>query len=106
MKLKLVEQIVCPECHTNFSLKIKKKQKEEIIQGTLTCAKKHNFSIVRGIPRLVSDKQKDFVDTEDAFSSKWRHFNKTYHNKKWIEGQKKWFLERFGWKSIPKLNNF
>ena len=100
MKSNLVEQIVCPECHTKFSLKIKKKQKEEIIQGTLTCTKKHSFSIVRGIPRLVSDDQKDFVDTEDAFSSKWRHFNKTYHNKKWIEAQKKWFLERFEWKTI------
>ena len=106
MKLNLVEQIICPECHTNFSLKIKKKQKDEIIEGTLTCIKKHNFSIIRGIPRLVSDKQKDFVETEDAFSSKWRHFNKTYHNKKWIEGQKKWFLERFGWKTISKLDNF
>ena len=106
MKSKLVEQIVCPECKTIFTLKIKKKQKEEIIQGTLTCTKKHNFPIIRGIPRLVSDNQKDFVDTEDAFSSKWRNFNKTYHNKKWIEGQKKWFLERFGWKTALKFDNF
>ena len=106
MKSDLVEQIVCPECHTNFSLKIKKKQKDEIIEGDLTCYKKHRFLIIRGIPRLVLDKQKDFVKTEDAFSSKWRNFNKTYHNKKWIEGQKKWFLERFGWKSISKLDNF
>ena len=106
MKLNLVEQIICPECHTDFSLKIKKKLKEEIIDGVLTCSKKHHFSIIEGIPRLVSDKQKDFVKTEDAFSSKWRNFNKTYHNKKWIEGQTKWFLERFGWKSITKLNSF
>ena len=106
MKSDLVEQIVCPECHTNFSLKIKKKQKDETIEGILTCSKKHRFSVIRGIPRLVSDKQKDFVKTEDAFSSKWRHFNKTYHNKKWIEDQKRWFLERFGWKSISKLNGF
>jgi ubiquinone/menaquinone biosynthesis C-methylase UbiE/uncharacterized protein YbaR (Trm112 family) len=106
LKSNLVEQIVCPECHTNFSLKIKKKQKEEIIEGVLTCSKKHCFSIIRGIPRLVTDKQKDFVKTEDAFSSKWRNFNKTYHNKKWVENQKKWFLERFGWKSISKLNSF
>jgi len=63
LKLKLVEQIVCPECHTNFSLKIKKKQNDEIIEGTLTCIKKHNFPIIRGIPRLVLDNQKDFVDT-------------------------------------------
>ena len=106
MKLNLVEQIVCPDCHTKCSLKIKKKQKGEIIEGTLTCTKKHKFLIIKGIPHLVSDKQKDFVKTEDAFSSKWRHFNKTYHNKKWIESQKKWFLERFGWKSISKLDNF
>ena len=106
MKSELVEQIVCPECHANFSLKIKKKQKDEIIDGVLTCSKKHRFLIIRGIPRLVSDKQKDFVKTEDAFSSKWRHFNKTYHNKKWVDGQKKWFLETFGWKILPKLNSF
>ena len=79
---------------------------KKIIEGTLTCPKRHNFSIIRSIPRLVSDKQKDFVKTEDAFSSKWRHFNKTYHNKKWVDGQKKWFLERFGWKTLTKLNNF
>ena len=106
MKLELVDQIICPECHTSFSLKIKKKEKEEVIQGTLTCVKKHKFLIIQGIPRLVSDTQKDFVKTEDAFSSKWRNFNKTYHNKKWIEGQKKWFLERFGWKTVSKFNNF
>ena len=106
MKSNLVEQIICPQCHTNFSLKVRKKLKEDIIQGTLICTNKHEFPIIRGIPRLVSDKQKDFVKTEDAFSSKWRNFNKTYHNKKWIDGQKKWFLERFGWKSISKLNDF
>jgi len=106
LKSNLVEQIICPQCHTNFSLKVRKKLKEDIIQGTLICTNKHEFPIIRGIPRLVSDKQKDFVKTEDAFSSKWRNFNKTYHNKKWIDGQKKWFLERFGWKSISKLNDF
>ena len=53
MKLELLNQIVCPKCHTNFSLKIKKKEKKEIIQGTLTCIKKHKFSIIPGIQRLV-----------------------------------------------------
>ena len=42
MKLNLLEQIVCPQCHTNFLLKIRKKQNDEIIEGTLTCIKKHN----------------------------------------------------------------
>ena len=106
LKLELINQIVCPECHTNFSLKIKKKEKKEIIHGSLTCIKKHKFLITQGIPRLVSDTQKDFVKTEDAFSSKWRNFNKTYHNKKWVDNQKKWFLERFGWKTASKFDNF
>jgi len=106
LKLDLVDQIVCPQCHTDFLLKIKKEQKGEIIDGTLVCARKHRFQVTRGIPRLVSDKQHDFVKTEDAFSSKWKKFNKTYHNKKWIEEQKKWFLERFGWKTIHKFNRF
>lgn len=106
MRSELVEQIICPECHTNFLLKVKKIQKEEIIEGILTCSKKHHFPIIRGIPRLVSDKQKDFVKTEDAFSSKWKYFNKTYHNKNWVDVQIKWFLERFGWKTIKKLDNF
>lgn len=97
---------MCPKCSSSFLLKITKLQNKEIIDGILICKKRHKFPIIRGIPRLVSDKEKNFVKTEDAFSSKWRHFNKTYHNKKWITGQKKWFLERFGWKTITKFNRF
>ena len=60
--------------------------------------------IIHGIPRFVVDKQSDFVKTEDAFSSKWENFNKTYHDPVWILKQKKWFIERFGWKNISNLN--
>ena len=62
--------------------------------------------IIHGIPRFVVDKQSDFVKTEDAFSSKWENFNKTYHDPVWILKQKKWFIERFGWKNISNLNKF
>ena len=62
--------------------------------------------IIHGIPRFVVDKQFDFVKTEDAFSSKWENFNKTYHDPVWILKQKKWFIERFGWKNISNLNKF
>ena len=58
MKLNLVEQIVCPECHTKFSISIKKKQKEEIVEGTLTCIKKHKF--------LYSIKIADFYYRDSA----------------------------------------
>ena len=95
MKLEIMNEIICPECQSDFSVKVKKKQKKEILEGQLICTKKHSFPIISGIPRLVLDRQKDFIKTEDAFSSKWRHFNKSYHNKKWADGQRKWFLERF-----------
>ena len=101
MKLKesLVEYLICPKCSKDFSLKISRKKVNEIIEGVLICKKRHRFSIKNGVPRLVLDKEKVFVQTENSFSSKWRKYNKTYHTRKWINGQKKWFLERFGWKT-------
>lgn len=106
MKIILIENLVCPKCGKNFMVKIRKQVKEEIIEGDLVCATKHKFPIKRGIPRLVVDKAKNFVKTEDAFSSKWKNFNKTYHSKKWFDNQRKWFLDRFGWKTINNFNRF
>ncbi len=106
MKDALVEYLICPKCSQNFTLKIKKKIKKEIIEGDLICLKRHKFPISGGIPRLVVDKGKTFVKTEDSFSSKWKNYNKTYHTKKWFDGQKKWFLERFGWKTSSNFNKF
>ena len=101
-----MKSIVCPNCGNNLMLKSKKKIKEEIVEGLLICSKKHEFKITKGIPRFVSDKNKKFLKTEDAFSSKWKNYNKSFHSKKWYEIQKKWFLERFGWKKISNLNKF
>ncbi len=105
MKRSLLENIVCPKCSSDFRLNAEKRL-GEIIQGTLVCRKNHRFSIIRGIPRLVTDKEKDFRKTENAFSSKWKNFNKTYHSKQWIQKQKKWFLERFGWKRESNFKKF
>ena len=85
---------------------IKKVSKQEILSGDIICKKRHKFPIIDGVPRFVVDKAKIFVKTEDSFSSKWKKFNKTYHSKKWFEGQKKWFLERFGWKTSSNFNKF
>ncbi len=106
MKPELVEYLICPKCASKFSLFSKKTEKNEVISGILKCAKNHKFNIKFGIPRLVVDSENDFVKTESAFSSKWKKFNKTYHNKKWYDGQKKWFLERFGWNTISNFNKF
>ena len=106
MKPELVEYLICPKCASKFALSVKKADKNEIIAGILKCTKNHKFEIRFGIPRLVVDSESDFVKTESAFSSKWKKFNKTYHDKKWYDGQKKWFLERFEWKTLPIFNKF
>ena len=106
MKINLVNYLVCPVCRKNVTLKISNKTNDEILEGIITCSKNHKFAITDGIPRFVVDTSKDFVVTEDAFSSKWRRFNKQYHNKTWFDSEKKWFLDRYGWKTISKFNGF
>ncbi len=101
-----MEYLICPKCASKFALSVKKADKNEIIAGILKCTKNHKFEIRFGIPRLVVDSESDFVKTESAFSSKWKKFNQTYHDKKWYDGQKKWFLERFEWKTLPIFNKF
>ena len=106
MKNIIINLIVCPTCGKKLHIKLKQKIKDEIIEGHLSCSKNHKFQIKRGIPRFVTDKGKDFVKTESAFSTKWKLYNKLYQDKKWYDTQKKWFLERFGWKTVSKFNNF
>lgn len=106
MKSELVENLICPKCFQKFLLKTKKQLKNEIIDGELICLKKHKFQITNGIPRLVIDKTKIFVKTEDAFSTKWKKYNKVFHGKKWYDNQQKWFLDRFGWKNLKKFQKF
>jgi len=97
---------VCPKCKSKFHLKSEKQQKNEILKGILICSKNHKFPIFNGVPRLVIDKEKNFEKTETAFSSKWKNFNKSYHNKRWYDKQQKWFLERFGWTTVSKFHKF
>ena len=106
MKKKLIDFIVCPICSNSFNLKTKSKINYEIIEGELICKKRHKFQIHFGIPRLVIDKKKDSTKTEKAFSAKWKKYHKTYHDEKWIDLQKKWFLDRFGWKNISEFKKF
>lgn len=106
MRESLVEYLICPICGKSISLKIRKKVKGEIIEGMLRCTKLHSFPVKEGIPRMLVDKEQTFVKTERSFSAKWKKYNKTYHAKEWIEGQKRWFLERFGWKTSANLDKF
>ena len=107
MKTELLQYLVCPTCKGQISLNINEKMKNEIINGTLNCKNcKNIFPITKGIPRFVIDKTKNFIKTEDAFSAKWRTHHKNHQAKDWIEFQQKWFLDRFGWKSIVQFNDF
>lgn len=102
----LVKYVICPICRENFILKTLKRTNQEIVEGFLICNNKHRFRINNGIPRFVTDKEKNFVKTEDAFSSKWEKYNKHYHDKKWFLNQQNWFVSRFGWKTLKNFNNF
>ena len=107
MKINLLEYLQCPLCHGQLSLKITKKIKKEIITGKFSCNKcKEIFPVRKGIPRFVKDTDKDFVKTEDSFSAKWRKHYSNHQAKDWIDFQKQWFFDRFGWKTIKKFTNF
>ena len=106
MKERLLEILVCPICKKSFSIKITKRDKSEIESGILHCENNHKFVVIRGIPRLVIDKTQGFVETEDAFSEKWKKYNKYYHEKKWYLFQQNWFLNRFGWKNLGIFKQF
>jgi ubiquinone/menaquinone biosynthesis C-methylase UbiE len=102
----LINYIVCPKCYKGFTLKSEKYENKEIVNGLLVCFNGHKFRIIRGIPRLVIDETTGFVKTEAAFSSKWKKYNKFYHQKNWFLHQQNWFLDRFGWKNLSNFNKF
>ncbi len=106
MKVNLINYIACPKCYKGFTLKSEKYDKDEVVSGLLTCNNTHKFRIIRGVPRLVIDETTGFVKTEAAFSSKWKKYNKFYHQKNWFLRQQNWFLDRFGWKNLNNFNKF
>ncbi len=106
MKAILVNFLVCPVCKKNFQIKTSKKKNLEVMEGSLICKNRHKFKITKGIPRFVSDASGGFLKTRHAFSSKWKIYHKSYHERKWFEFQRSWFLERFGWKTLDNFHNF
>jgi ubiquinone/menaquinone biosynthesis C-methylase UbiE/uncharacterized protein YbaR (Trm112 family) len=106
LKTSLLDALVCPKCSSTFHIKNIKKRESEIIGGVLVCSHNHKFKVINGIPRFVFDTSKGFAKTEDAFSSKWKKYHKSYHEKGWFEFQRNWFLERFGWNTLAKFNKF
>jgi uncharacterized protein YbaR (Trm112 family) len=54
MKKDLMKLLCCPTCKADLTLTVKKEEKNEVLQGTLTCTKcKADYSIEDGIPNLL-----------------------------------------------------
>ena len=54
MKKELMDILACPICKGNLELKIAEEDGEEIINGTLSCAKcNENYPIEDSIPNLL-----------------------------------------------------
>jgi len=103
----LINFLVCPTCRNSVKVKVRKKKNNEIIEGLISCHHcNENFKITKGIPRFVVDTTKDFVRTEEAFSEKWKKHHKNHQAKDWIDFQRKWFLDRYGWKTVENFNKF
>jgi SAM-dependent methyltransferase len=94
MKQQLLSILVCPECKEGFQIEVISVEKEEIMEGTLSCsACGAGFPIQRGIPRFVQ--LDDYVDT---FSFEWNKFhdvqidilNATDETERTLQGKTGW----------------
>jgi uncharacterized protein YbaR (Trm112 family) len=60
MKPDLMEILCCPVCKGDLGLDVRKKDGDEIVDGTLTCQKCGNvYPIEDGIPNLLPPDERD-----------------------------------------------
>ena len=60
MRDDLMEILCCPMCKGDLTLVVKKRTKEEIVQGTLTCKKCANvYPIEESIPNMLPPDERD-----------------------------------------------
>ncbi len=54
MKRKYLDILCCPHCHGELILKIMREEKDEVVEGTLTCTGCHTtYDIREGIPVMI-----------------------------------------------------
>ena len=110
MKLRLLDYIICPLCGSKFVLKNEEYEREtkEIFSGELICSNKHKFPISDGIPRLIDPNtvDKNQSQTADSFTYKWKKWEGVSFKKEVIIKKRKWYLERYGWKSSEDFKKF
>jgi uncharacterized protein YbaR (Trm112 family) len=58
MKKELMQILACPVCKGDLELKVDEEKGEEIVTGSLYCAKcRHSYPIVDTIPNLLPPEQ-------------------------------------------------
>lgn len=82
MKIQLLNYLACPTCQGTLECVISKQEREEIIEGELTCVQCHlTFSIKDGIPRMLLDKNYDLKErTKKSFAFSWQKFADIYED--------------------------
>jgi SAM-dependent methyltransferase len=76
MKVKLLNYLACPNCRGRLKINIiDKEEKNEIIEGILTCKCGCNYKIKDGVPRMFYKTTKGVEKASKAFSSEWDQFS-------------------------------
>lgn len=107
MKDSLLDHVVCPVDSESLKSKATKVNGTEVLEGTLTCAAGHIYSITQGVPRLLSapGNAAPARQTRDSFSAKWRRIPNFGHEAASREFYINWSLELFGFKSLHGLRD-
>lgn len=76
MKRRLINFLVCPDCHQSFACEVLDELDGEIIEGRLRCINcQQEFPIRAGIPRLLPNAlPARHQETAQAFGWQWTHF--------------------------------
>lgn len=77
MKDRLLDILACPNCSGDLSLADARRERPEIISGTLTCVGcRNSFAIVRGVPRFadLGKLEGEKAVTAEGFGFEWQHF--------------------------------
>ncbi len=104
MKTDLINYIVCPICHSNFTIK-EQEENGEIESGILECMQSHRFPIRGGIPRILISSE-SVEQVKESFSKKWCRFEDTTFSKRDLDFQYSWYVSRYGYEDDEGFKRF
>lgn len=80
MRKTALKYFVCPRCKTKLNLKVRIEKNRQVIEGILSCHKKHNYPIIDGVPnflpkKLIKDQNLHQTKTAGSFGYEWQQFD-------------------------------